>query len=55
MMDQIKALLVKADEQLDSISVKGSDAYRLVNARNLLKAVFDALQNVKQTEVSEDG
>lgn len=55
MMDKIKALLAKADEQLDSISVKGSDAYRLVNARNLLKAAYDALQSATSTEVSEDG
>ena len=53
-MDQIKALLIKADSQLEEISVKCADAYRLVNARNLLKAAFDALQTVEQTEVSED-
>lgn len=53
-MDQIKALLIKADSQLEEITVKGTDAYRLVNARNLLKAAYDAL-TVEQTEVSEDG
>lgn len=54
-MDQIKALLIKADQQLEEINVKGADAYRLVNARSLLKAAYDALQSATSTEVSEDG
>lgn len=51
-MEQILNLLAKADSQLEQISVKGTDAYLMVNARSLLKAAFDSL-SVQQSEPSE--
>lgn len=51
-MEQIMNLLAKADSQLEQISVKGADAYLMVNARSLLKAAFDSL-NAQPSEPSE--
>ena len=45
--------LLNADKLLDTISVSGSDAYALVEARRLMKAAFDELaasQEVKEGE-----
>ena len=44
--------LIEADRLLDSISVKGNDVYLLVEARQLLKTVFNDL---KRTEENKDG
>lgn len=44
--------LIQADTLLEQISVRGSDANRMVSARNLLKAAFDVLR--KETEAKED-
>lgn len=54
-MEQILNLLAKADSHLEQISVKGADAYLMVNARTLLKAAFDALNAPKDEEVTDDG
>lgn len=57
-MEQIINLLAKADVQLKQIAVSGADAYRMVNARTLLKAAFDALQQPTEQaeqEVTDDG
>lgn len=56
-MDQLTELLARTDAQLEQIAVSGQDAYRMVNARTLLKAVFDALQSkkVENEEVTDDG
>lgn len=37
--------LINADKLLDTISVKGKDAYALVEARRLLKMVFDEINS----------
>lgn len=54
-MEQILNLLAKADAELEHISVHGGDAYRMVNARTLLKAVYDALQKPTEEVTTEDG
>ncbi|MBP5460708.1 MAG: hypothetical protein J6Y20_01085 [Lachnospiraceae bacterium] len=43
-MNTVIQLLIKADNALASISVKGDDAFALVDARRLLKAAFDELR-----------
>ena len=55
-MEQIIAYLVQADTQLEQISVKGADAYALVNARLALKTAYDECckLNTKQEEVADD-
>lgn len=42
--------LLNADHLLESISVKGNDAYSLVEARRLLKAIFDELNKPPESE-----
>ena len=42
--------LLNADHLLESISVKGNDAYFLVEARRLLKAIFDELNKPPEEE-----
>lgn len=42
--------LLNADHLLESISVKGNDAYSLVEARRLLKVVFDELNKPPESE-----
>lgn len=54
-MNQLAELLARADTQLEQIAVSGADAYRMCNARTLLKAVYDAIQKQPTEEVSEDG
>ena len=45
-MERICELLIKADSLLEKISVRGGDAYALVEARKMLKAAFDELAGV---------
>jgi hypothetical protein len=45
--------LINADKLLSGISVKGNDAYALVEARRLLKIVFD--ENNKPPEKEAKG
>ena len=54
-MNQLQYLLARADAQLEQINVSGADVYRMVNARNIIKSVYDALQDEKPKEVSDDG
>lgn len=54
-MNQLAELLARADAQLELITVRGQDAYRMVNARTLLKAVYDALQKPTEEVTTEDG
>lgn len=54
-MEDLVSLLAKADAQLEQVSVKGNDAFYLVNARSLLKAAFDMLNKPKEEEVTDDG
>ena len=42
--------LVRADELLDSISVKGNDVYSLAETRRLLKTIFDELNKPPESE-----
>ena len=52
-MEQILNLLAKADAQLEQIAVRGTDTYLMVNARSLLKAAYDALNNPPEAEKEE--
>lgn len=54
-MEQILKLLVDADTLLDRISVSGEGAYRMVEARQRLKAVHDLLSRLPKPEVTDDG
>ena len=45
--------LLNADKLLSDISVKGNDAYALVEARRLLKTVFDELNQPPEKEKTE--
>lgn len=55
-MDRIIANLVQVDKYLDQLSVKGTDAFHLVNARMSLKSAYDELikLNAEAKEVDED-
>ena len=53
-MDQVLNYLVNADKHLETISVKGADAYALVNARSALKAAYDELKREADKRVSND-
>lgn len=46
-MDKIIIALVKANEQLSQIAVRGDDVYRMVNARNYFNAALGMLQKLK--------
>ena len=50
-MNAIK-LLVQADQQLETISVRGSDAFAMVNARKLLSAVYNELRKEAERDDS---
>lgn len=41
---QILEALAQADAKLDTISVKGVDAYTMVDARKLLRVAYDELR-----------
>ena len=49
-MNQAIELLIRADDTLAKISVRGDDAYAMVNARSLLKAAYDVLRSKKEEE-----
>ena len=53
-MDQILKLLVDADTLLDHICVSGENTYRMVDARQRLKAAYDALIQMTK-EANPDG
>lgn len=53
-MDQVLACLIQADKQLETIAVKGADAYALVSARSALKAAYDELKREADKRVSSD-
>lgn len=53
-MEQVLNLLVQADKHLETISVKGADAYAMVNARSALKAAYDELKKEVDKRVSND-
>lgn len=51
---QILEVLAQADTKLDTISVKGIDAYVMVDARKLLRVAYDELRKeAEATNVSE--
>lgn len=51
---QILEVLAQADAKLDTISVKGVDAYTMVDARKLLRVAYDELRKeAEMTDVSE--
>lgn len=56
MTQNIYNALTRADELLNGISVKGNDVYLLVEARQMLKIVFDEINvpKEKQDEGSDD-
>lgn len=51
---QILEVLAKADTKLDTISVKGVDAYTMVDARKLLRVAYDELKKEVDERVSND-
>lgn len=53
-MDQILKLLVDADSLLERIFVSGESAYRMVDARQRLRAAYDALIQMTK-EANPDG
>lgn len=53
-MTEVLTLLIKADNLLDNISVKGNDVYLLSDARKLMKEAFDKLVNPPEDEKGED-
>lgn len=56
---QILEALAQADSKLDTISVKGVDAYTMVDARKLLRVAYDELRkeidNAQSTANELDG
>ena len=42
-MESVLKLLINADQQLESVSVRGTDVFAMANARKLLKAAYDSL------------
>lgn len=53
-MEQVLSLLEAVDAKLDTISVRGVDAYTMVDARKLLRAAYDELRKeAEATNVSE--
>lgn len=51
-MERALSILAQADSLLETISVKGADAYAMVNARKLLKAAYDLLTR-KEAEAND--
>ena len=51
-MERALSILAQADSLLETISVKGADAYAIVNARKLLKVAYDLLTR-KEAEVND--
>lgn len=51
---QILEVLAQADAKLDTISVKGVDAYTMVDARKLLRVAYDELKKEVDERVSND-
>ena len=54
-MNQLQDMLIRIDTQLERISVCGADAYRMINARNLIKALYDLVKEQQKGDVSNDG
>lgn len=50
-MERALSILAQADSLLETISVKGADAYAMVNARKLLKAAYDLIR--KEAEAND--
>lgn len=48
---QILEVLAQADAKLDTISVKGVDAYTMVDARKLLRVAYDELRKEAEANV----
>ena len=48
-MDETRSTLLMADNILEKISVRGSDVYLLVEARKLMKQVYDQLGKEEKT------
>ena len=49
-MEQIVNLLIGVDQTLEQISVKGSDTYAMVKARNMLRSAFDLVKKEEEGE-----
>lgn len=43
-MEQLLSILARADSKLSAISVRGDDAFIMVDARQLLKIAYDSLR-----------
>lgn len=52
-MEQVISLLEAVDAKLDTISVKGVDAYTMVDARKLLRVAYDGLKKEAEANVPE--
>ena len=52
---QARNLLAKADSLLEQISVKGDDVFRFAQARQAMKAAFDALNPEPEHEYRTEG
>lgn len=50
-MERVLSILAQADSLLETIAVKGADAYAMVNTRKLLKAAYDLIR--KEAEAND--
>lgn len=52
-MKQALDYLAQADRHLETISVRGTDVYAMVNARSALRAAYEAIKKEAEKDADE--
>lgn len=52
-MNRILELMAQADNQLQSISVRGDDAFAMVAARKLMRTAYDLIRREAENHADE--
>lgn len=52
-MNRILELMAQADNQLQTIAVRGEDAFAMVNARKLLRVAYDMVRKEAQSHAEQ--